>query len=104
MAWGVARPPPLLADRALTRGGATRTDMRVVRADTGRTENRHVSATDFNEHSSRSHTILQLVIESRERTPTGAAGSTHVSHLVGRGARPRGAPAPAIVLATSARR
>jgi hypothetical protein len=29
--------------------------------------NRHVSATDYNEHSSRSHTIFQLIIESRDR-------------------------------------
>lgn len=29
--------------------------------------NRHISATDYNEHSSRSHTIFQLVIESRSK-------------------------------------
>ena len=29
--------------------------------------NRHVSSTDYNTHSSRSHTIFQLIIESRER-------------------------------------
>ncbi|KAI8148003.1 P-loop containing nucleoside triphosphate hydrolase protein [Fennellomyces sp. T-0311] len=29
--------------------------------------NRHISATDYNEHSSRSHTILQIVIESRTK-------------------------------------
>ena len=31
--------------------------------------NRHVSATDYNERSSRSHTIFQFIIESRERIP-----------------------------------
>ncbi|KAF9978611.1 hypothetical protein BGZ73_001527 [Actinomortierella ambigua] len=30
---------------------------------------RHVSSTDFNAHSSRSHSIVQIVIESRERAP-----------------------------------
>ncbi|KAI8980520.1 kinesin motor domain-containing protein [Pilobolus umbonatus] len=30
--------------------------------------NRHISSTDYNLHSSRSHTIFQMVIESRERT------------------------------------
>ncbi|ORX82903.1 kinesin-domain-containing protein [Basidiobolus meristosporus CBS 931.73] len=34
--------------------------------------NRHISATDYNEHSSRSHTIFQMVIESRD--PRSAAG------------------------------
>ncbi|KAK9760586.1 Kinesin-like protein kip2, partial [Basidiobolus ranarum] len=28
--------------------------------------NRHISATDYNTHSSRSHTIFQMVIESRD--------------------------------------
>jgi hypothetical protein len=32
--------------------------------------NRHISSTDYNLHSSRSHTIFQMVIESRERTST----------------------------------
>ncbi|KAI7875317.1 kinesin-domain-containing protein [Lichtheimia hyalospora FSU 10163] len=32
--------------------------------------NRHISTTDYNLHSSRSHTIFQMVIESRERTST----------------------------------
>ncbi|CAM0137963.1 unnamed protein product [Umbelopsis sp. WA50703] len=32
-------------------------------------ENRHVSSTDFNLHSSRSHTVFQMIIESREREP-----------------------------------
>ena len=59
-------------------------------------ENRHVSATDYNEHSSRSHTIVQMVIESRERggssmqspapdaTAAGGGGGhkTQVSYLV----------------------
>lgn len=30
--------------------------------------NRHVSTTDYNEHSSRSHTIFQMVIESRDNS------------------------------------
>jgi len=29
--------------------------------------NRHVGATDMNERSSRSHTILRIIVESRER-------------------------------------
>ncbi|KAK9763818.1 Kinesin-like protein kip2 [Basidiobolus ranarum] len=33
--------------------------------------NRHISATDYNEHSSRSHTIFQMVIESRDPRSTG---------------------------------
>ncbi|KAG0246178.1 hypothetical protein BGX31_004143 [Mortierella sp. GBA43] len=32
---------------------------------------RHVSSTDFNAHSSRSHSIFQIVIESRDRMPAG---------------------------------
>ncbi|KAJ3155094.1 hypothetical protein HDU89_007284 [Geranomyces variabilis] len=44
--------------------------MRVIRKGE---ENRHFGATDYNEHSSRSHTIFQMVIESRERTASGAA-------------------------------
>ncbi|KAG2176117.1 hypothetical protein INT43_005350 [Umbelopsis isabellina] len=32
-------------------------------------ENRHVSSTDFNLHSSRSHTVFQMIVESREREP-----------------------------------
>ncbi|KAF9946907.1 hypothetical protein BGZ72_011043 [Mortierella alpina] len=31
---------------------------------------RHTSTTDYNAHSSRSHSIFQIVIESRERAPT----------------------------------
>ncbi|KAF9571964.1 hypothetical protein EC968_010501 [Mortierella alpina] len=31
---------------------------------------RHTSTTDYNAHSSRSHSIFQIVIESRERVPT----------------------------------
>ncbi|KAI9596178.1 P-loop containing nucleoside triphosphate hydrolase protein [Syncephalis fuscata] len=38
--------------------------MRVIRKGESK---RHVSTTDYNEHSSRSHTIFQLIIESRER-------------------------------------
>ncbi|KAJ1961450.1 Kinesin-like protein kip2 [Dispira parvispora] len=33
--------------------------------------NRHIGETDFNSHSSRSHTIFQLVVESRERNGSG---------------------------------
>ncbi|KAJ1551056.1 NADH-ubiquinone oxidoreductase chain 1 [Nowakowskiella sp. JEL0078] len=33
-------------------------------------QNRHWGATDYNEHSSRSHTMFQMIIESRERTPS----------------------------------
>ncbi|KAF9961058.1 hypothetical protein BGZ72_005016 [Mortierella alpina] len=36
---------------------------------------RHVSSTDFNAHSSRSHSIFQIVIESRDRSPTAQPGS-----------------------------
>ncbi|KAG0213124.1 hypothetical protein BGX28_004950 [Mortierella sp. GBA30] len=36
---------------------------------------RHVSSTDFNAHSSRSHSIFQIVIESRDRSPAMASGS-----------------------------
>ncbi|CEG78527.1 hypothetical protein RMATCC62417_13123 [Rhizopus microsporus] len=32
--------------------------------------NRHISATDYNLHSSRSHTIFQMIIESKERNST----------------------------------
>ncbi|KAI9094579.1 P-loop containing nucleoside triphosphate hydrolase protein [Phlyctochytrium arcticum] len=34
-------------------------------------ENRHFGATDYNEHSSRSHTIFQMIVESRERCVNG---------------------------------
>ncbi|KAG0373627.1 hypothetical protein BGX24_011452 [Mortierella sp. AD032] len=37
---------------------------------------RHVSSTDFNAHSSRSHSIFQIVIESRDRSPTAAGSPT----------------------------
>lgn len=30
--------------------------------------NRHTSSTEYNEHSSRSHTIFQMVVESRENS------------------------------------
>ncbi|KAF9994015.1 hypothetical protein BGZ79_001269, partial [Entomortierella chlamydospora] len=36
---------------------------------------RHVSSTDFNAHSSRSHSIFQIVIESRDRSPGNSGGS-----------------------------
>ncbi|KAI8377555.1 P-loop containing nucleoside triphosphate hydrolase protein [Radiomyces spectabilis] len=35
--------------------------------------NRHISTTDYNLHSSRSHTIFQMVIESRERSSASMA-------------------------------
>ncbi|KAJ3280331.1 hypothetical protein HK104_000746, partial [Borealophlyctis nickersoniae] len=53
-------------------------------------ENRHVGTTDFNLHSSRSHAIFQMIIESRDRsaaTPTARRGmakprgSVTISHL-----------------------
>ncbi|KAI7851700.1 kinesin motor domain-containing protein, partial [Circinella umbellata] len=45
-------------------------------------DNRHISATDYNTHSSRSHTILQIVIESRSKDVyTPEQGSVRVSQL-----------------------
>lgn len=45
--------------------------------------NRHISATDYNERSSRSHTIFQLIIESRSKgLPTNANQGVRVSQLV----------------------
>ncbi|CEP09806.1 hypothetical protein [Parasitella parasitica] len=44
--------------------------------------NRHISATDYNEHSSRSHTIFQLVIESRSKgIPTSENRGVRLSQL-----------------------
>ncbi|KAF9340537.1 hypothetical protein BGZ91_001495 [Linnemannia elongata] len=37
---------------------------------------RHTSSTDYNAHSSRSHSIFQIVIESRERAPTAPRSPT----------------------------
>ncbi|KAF8948922.1 hypothetical protein BGZ47_001131 [Haplosporangium gracile] len=37
---------------------------------------RHTSSTDYNAHSSRSHSIFQIVIESRERAPTAPLSPT----------------------------
>ncbi|KAF9434738.1 hypothetical protein BGZ76_007519 [Entomortierella beljakovae] len=37
---------------------------------------RHTSSTDYNARSSRSHSIFQIVIESRERTPASSSSST----------------------------
>ncbi|KAF9927618.1 hypothetical protein FBU30_003040 [Linnemannia zychae] len=37
---------------------------------------RHTSSTDYNSHSSRSHSIFQIVIESRERVPTAPLSPT----------------------------
>ncbi|KAI8640730.1 P-loop containing nucleoside triphosphate hydrolase protein [Parasitella parasitica] len=39
--------------------------------------NRHVSSTDYNLHSSRSHTLFQMVIESRERSSTSTSVGLH---------------------------
>ncbi|KAI9283688.1 kinesin motor domain-containing protein [Umbelopsis sp. AD052] len=39
-------------------------------------ENRHVSTTNYNLHSSRSHTIFRMIIESKEREPS-ASTQTH---------------------------
>ncbi|KAI9490954.1 P-loop containing nucleoside triphosphate hydrolase protein [Zychaea mexicana] len=45
-------------------------------------DNRHISATDYNTHSSRSHTILQIVIESRNKAAfVPDQGSVRVSQL-----------------------
>ncbi|KAI8052663.1 P-loop containing nucleoside triphosphate hydrolase protein [Thamnidium elegans] len=44
--------------------------------------NRHISATDYNEHSSRSHTVFQFVIESRSKgVPANANRGVRVSQL-----------------------
>lgn len=39
--------------------------------------NRHISSTDYNLHSSRSHTIFQMIIESRERNSTSTTTAIH---------------------------
>ncbi|GJJ72579.1 centromeric protein E [Entomortierella parvispora] len=44
---------------------------------------RHVSSTDFNAHSSRSHSIFQIVIESRDRSPGATTGSPTVRKPLG---------------------
>jgi hypothetical protein len=45
--------------------------------------NRHISATDYNERSSRSHTVFQFVIESRSKgIPTTANRGVRLSQLV----------------------
>lgn len=47
--------------------------------------NRHISATDYNEHSSRSHTVFQFVIESRSKgAPANDNRGVRVSQLVSR--------------------
>lgn len=43
---------------------------------------RHTSTTDYNTHSSRSHSIFQIVIESRERAPTAPLSPTHTGSPV----------------------
>ncbi|EOA96425.1 Centromeric protein E [Anas platyrhynchos] len=50
----------------------------------GYNENRHYGETKMNEHSSRSHTIFRMIIESRERSDLANAncdGAVMVSHL-----------------------
>ncbi|KAK0555712.1 Kinesin-like protein kip2 [Tilletia horrida] len=42
---------------------------------------RHVGATDWNEHSSRSHCVLQVTIESRDRDSTKAGKEVRISQL-----------------------
>ncbi|KAL7748632.1 Kinesin-like protein kip2 [Sorochytrium milnesiophthora] len=42
--------------------------------------NRHISTTDYNEHSSRSHTIFQMIIESREMVGGPALPSSSSRH------------------------
>lgn len=39
--------------------------------------NRHISSTDYNLHSSRSHTLFQMIIESREKTNNTNNHTTH---------------------------
>ncbi|KAG0217484.1 hypothetical protein BGX33_010375 [Mortierella sp. NVP41] len=39
-------------------------------------DQRHVSSTDYNAHSSRSHSIFQIVIESRDRSPAATGSPT----------------------------
>ncbi|KAI8097366.1 kinesin motor domain-containing protein [Halteromyces radiatus] len=41
--------------------------------------NRHISTTDYNLHSSRSHTIFQMVIESRQRSNDSTTLSTRLA-------------------------
>ncbi|KAG1448063.1 hypothetical protein G6F56_009056 [Rhizopus delemar] len=43
--------------------------------------NRHISATDYNDRSSRSHTIFQLVIESRQKSDESKTNSVQISQL-----------------------
>lgn len=42
--------------------------------------NRHISSTDYNLHSSRSHTLFQMIIESRERSANSNNPSTTLLH------------------------
>jgi hypothetical protein len=41
--------------------------------------NRHISTTDYNLHSSRSHTIFQMIIESRQRSNDSTTLSTRMT-------------------------
>eukprot|EP00158_Paraphelidium_tribonemae_P008283 Partr_v1_DN28541_c2_g1_i1_m73746 putative Kinesin family len=45
--------------------------------------NRHISSTDYNERSSRSHTIFQFIVESRERLPGSPAMTSVNRHRTG---------------------
>ncbi|GAN09436.1 kinesin family protein [Mucor ambiguus] len=47
--------------------------------------NRHISSTDYNLHSSRSHTLFQMVIESRERSSTSTSLASHRRTLTSTG-------------------
>ncbi|KAG0734882.1 hypothetical protein G6F23_012001 [Rhizopus arrhizus] len=52
--------------------------MRCIKLGEG---NRHISATDYNDRSSRSHTIFQLVIESRPKTVQSKTNLVRISQL-----------------------
>ncbi|KAG0044527.1 hypothetical protein BGZ83_010252 [Gryganskiella cystojenkinii] len=51
-------------------------------------QQRHTSSTDYNTHSSRSHSIFQIVIESRERTPAAPLSPTGRKFSLGLGKSP----------------
>ncbi|KAI8366582.1 P-loop containing nucleoside triphosphate hydrolase protein [Blakeslea trispora] len=47
--------------------------------------NRHISSTDYNLHSSRSHTMFQMIIESREKSSTSTQLSNYKRTLLSSG-------------------
>ncbi|GJJ76393.1 centromeric protein E [Entomortierella parvispora] len=51
-------------------------------------QQRHTSSTDYNAHSSRSHSIFQIVIESRERAPTAPLSPSGRKFSLGLGKSP----------------